>query len=205
MHAGFSVLLLLLLLGVGVPVAWSFAGTLLMLTLVYDVNLNTLMLQGFRSLNSLVLLALPLFIMAGYLMQAGGIAHRLVGFAEMLVKNRRGGMGASMVLASGVFGAISGTASAAVASIGTILVDPMEQRGYPREYSAALLGISSLLGILIPPSITMILFAVVTQQSVVACFAATIGPGLLLMIGLTSLQLCGGRTLVQGTACSRSG
>ena len=90
MHAGFSVLLLLFLLGVGVPVAWSFAGTLLMLTLVYDVNLNTLMLQGFRSLNSLVLLALPLFIMAGYLMQAGGIAHRLVGFAEMLVKNRRG-------------------------------------------------------------------------------------------------------------------
>lgn len=79
MHAGFSVLLLLFLLGVGVPVAWSFAGTLLMLTLVYDVNLNTLMLQGFRSLNSLVLLALPLFIMAGYLMQAGGIAHRLVG------------------------------------------------------------------------------------------------------------------------------
>ncbi|WP_374697893.1 TRAP transporter large permease [Alcaligenes nematophilus] len=184
MHAGFSVLLLLFLLGVGVPVAWSFAGTLLMLTLVYDVNLNTLMLQGFRSLNSLVLLALPLFIMAGYLMQAGGIAHRLVGFAEMLVKNRRGGMGASMVLASGVFGAISGTASAAVASIGTILVDPMEQRGYPRQYSAALLGISSLLGILIPPSITMILFAVVTQQSVVACFAATIGPGLLLMFGL---------------------
>ncbi|URW83869.1 TRAP transporter large permease [Alcaligenes sp. DN25] len=185
MHAGFSVLLLLFLLGVGVPVAWSFAGTLLMLTLVYDVNLNTLMLQGFRSLNSLVLLALPLFIMAGYLMQAGGIAHRLVGFAEMLVKNRRGGMGASMVLASGVFGAISGTASAAVASIGTILVDPMEQRGYPRQYSAALLGISSLLGILIPPSITMILFAVVTQQSVVACFAATIGPGILLMVGLT--------------------
>lgn len=65
MHAGFSVLLLLFLLGVGVPVAWSFAGTLLMLTLVYDVNLNTLMLQGFRSLNSLVLLALPLFIKIG--------------------------------------------------------------------------------------------------------------------------------------------
>src|SRR5690606_10972417 len=58
-------------------------------------------------------------------------------------------------------------------------------RGYPRQYSAALLGISSLLGILIPPSITMLLFAVVTQQSVVACFAATIGPGILLMVGLT--------------------
>ncbi|MBP6019078.1 MAG: TRAP transporter large permease [Burkholderiaceae bacterium] len=184
MHAGFSILILLVLLGVGVPVAWSFAGTLAFLVYLYDVNLNTLMLQGFRSLNSVVLLALPLFIMAGYLMQSGGVARRLIELVEHMVKGKRGGMGASMVLACGVFGAISGTATAAVASIGTIMTDPMEQRGYPRPYTAALLGISSLLGILIPPSITMILFAVVTQQSVAACFAATIGPGILLIIGL---------------------
>lgn len=184
MHAGYSVLLLLVLLGLGVPIAWSFAGTLAFLTFVYDVNLNTLMLQGFRSLNSVVLLALPLFIMAGYLMQEGGVARRLVEFIEGLVKGRRGGMGTTMVLASGVFGAISGTASAAVVSIGTILVDPMERHGYQRSYTTALLGISSLLGVLIPPSITMILFAVVTQQSVSALFAASIGPGLLLTAGL---------------------
>lgn len=184
MHAGYSILLLLVLLGLGVPIAWSFAGTLAFLTIVYDVNLNTLMLQGFRSLNSVVLLALPLFIMAGYLMQEGGVARRLVEFIENLVRGRRGGMGTTMVLASGVFGAISGTASAAVVSIGTILVDPMERYGYDRSYTTALLGISSLLGILIPPSITMILFAVVTQQSVSALFAASIGPGLLLIIGL---------------------
>lgn len=89
-----------------------------------------------------------------------------------------------MVGASAVFGAIAGTATAAVAAIGTIMIDPMAERGYPRGYSSALLGISSLLGILIPPSITMILFAVATQQSVAACFAASIMPGLLLMVGL---------------------
>ncbi|WP_370278417.1 TRAP transporter large permease [Pontibacterium sp.] len=176
--------ILLFLMIVGVPVAWSFAGVLAYLSFAYDANFNTLMLQGYRSIDSVILIALPLFVLTGYLMQSGGIAHRLVDFIEVLVGKRKGGMGASMVLASGIFGAIAGTATAAVASIGTIMIDPLEKRGYPRGYSSALLGISSLLGILIPPSITMILFAVVTRQSVAACFAASIGPALLLIAGL---------------------
>ncbi|MDO6564824.1 TRAP transporter large permease [Amphritea sp. 1_MG-2023] len=176
--------ILLFLMIIGVPVAWSFAGVLAYLTFAYDANFNTLMLQGYRSIDSVILIALPLFVLTGYLMQSGGIALRLVNFIEVLVGKRKGGMGASMVLASGIFGAIAGTATAAVASIGTIMVGPLEKRGYPRGYSSALLGISSLLGILIPPSITMILFAVVTRQSVAACFAASIGPALLLITGL---------------------
>lgn len=176
--------LLMLLMIIGVPVAWSFAGVLAYLVYIYDANLNTMMLQGYRSLDSVILIALPLFVLTGYLMQSGGIAKRLVDFIEVMIGKRRGGMGASMVVASGIFGAIAGTATAAVASIGTIMIGPLEQRGYPRGYSSALLGISSLLGILIPPSITMILFAVVTRQSVAACFAASIGPALLLIIGL---------------------
>ncbi|MFV0476088.1 MAG: TRAP transporter large permease, partial [Pikeienuella sp.] len=153
------------------------------LTWVYDVNLNTLMLQGFRSLNSVVLVALPLFILTGYLMQSGGVARRIIAFVSRLATGR-GGMGAAMVLSSSVFGAISGTATAAIASIGSIMTEPLVARGYPRGRIAALLGISSLLGILIPPSITMILFAVVTRQSVAACFAATIGPAIILILGL---------------------
>lgn len=176
--------LLILLLGVGLPVAWSFAGVVAALVWVYDVNLNTLMLQGFRSLNSVILLALPLFILAGYLMQSGGIAQRLVAFVEAAVGRRKGGLGLALIASSGVFGAISGTATASVAAIGTLMIPPMAERGYPRGYSSALLGISSLLGILIPPSITMILFAVATQQSVAACFAASIIPGGMLMFGL---------------------
>ncbi len=179
-----GILLLVALMAAGVPVAWSFAAVLAYLTVIYDVNLDTLMLQGFRSLNSVILVALPLFVLTGYLMQHGGIARRLVVFVERLVYGTRGGLGASLVLASGIYGAIAGTATAAVASIGTVMMGPLEQRGYPRGYAAALLGKSSLLGILIPPSITMILFAVVTRQSVAACFAATIGPAILLIGGL---------------------
>lgn len=175
--------LLIALMAVGLPVAWSFAAVLAFLTFIYDVNLNTLMLQGFRSLNSLVLVALPLFILAGYLMQSGGIAKRIVAFVGRLATGR-GGMGSAMVISSGIFGAIAGTATAAIASIGSIMTEPLVARGYPRGRIAALLGVSSLLGILIPPSITMILFAVVTRQSVAACFAATIGPAMLLIIGL---------------------
>ncbi len=175
--------LLVVLMGVGLPVAWSFAGVLAFLTFVYDVNLNTLMLQGFRSLNSVVLVALPLFILTGYLMQSGGIARRIVDFVARIATGK-GGMGSAMVLSAAVFGAISGTATAAIASIGSIMTEPLVAKGYPRGRIAAMLGISSLLGILIPPSITMILFAVVTRQSVAACFAATIGPAILLIIGL---------------------
>lgn len=179
-----AIVLLLVLMVLGVPVAWSFAGVLMYLVWAYDVNTTTLLLQGFRSLDSVILLALPLFVLAGYLMQSGGVALRLINFIEHMVRGRKGGLGASMVLSSSVFGAISGTATAAIASVGTIMIDPLAERGYSRGYSSALLGLSSLIGILIPPSITLILFGVVTRQSITALFAATIVPGLMLMLGL---------------------
>jgi C4-dicarboxylate transporter DctM subunit len=179
-----AILILIGLMVFGVPVAWSFAGVLMFLIWAYDVGTTTLLLQGFRSLDSVILLALPLFVLAGYLMQSGGVARRLIGFMELMVRGRKGGLGAALVMSSGVFGAISGTATAAVASIGTIMVDPLAERGYPRGYTSALLGLSSLLGILIPPSLTMILFGVVTRQSITALFAATIVPGILLLVAL---------------------
>lgn len=175
--------LLVVLLAVGVPVAFGFALVTAYLAWLYDANLNTLMMQGYRSLDSVVLLALPLFILTGYLMERGGIARRVIEFVGRIATGRAG-MGNVIVLSSAIFGAIAGTASAAVASMGTIMSQPMAERGYPRGYTAALLGVSSLLGILIPPSITMILFAVVTRQSVAACFAASIGPAMVLIIGL---------------------
>lgn len=179
-----GITLLMILMVIGVPVAWSFAGVLLYFVWIFDVNTTTLLLQGFRSLDLVILLALPMFVLAGYLMQSGGVARRIISFISMIMTGRKGGLGASLIWSSGVYGAISGTATAAVASIGTIMCDPLAQRGYDRGYTSALLGISSLLGILIPPSITLILFGVVTRQSITALFAATIIPGLLLMIGL---------------------
>lgn len=188
MGALLAIAAVVVLMMIGVPVVYSFAAMTLVLSIVYDVDVSSLMTTGFWSVNSIILLALPLFVMTGYLMQAGGMAARLVHFVESLVGKSRTGMGSSMVVACGVFGAISGTASAAVASIGTIMIDPMEKHGYKREYTSALLGISSLLGLLIPPSLTMILYAVVTRQSVAACFLATIGPGILLIILLCILN-----------------
>ena len=179
-----GITLLMILMVFGVTVAWSFAGVLLYFVWIFDVNTTTLLLQGFRSLDSVILLALPMFVLAGYLMQSGGVARRIISFISMIMTGRKGGLGASLIWSSGIYGAISGTATAAVASIGTIMCDPLAQRGYDRGYTSALLGISSLLGILIPPSITLILFGVVTRQSITALFAATIIPGLLLMIGL---------------------
>lgn len=182
MGAVFAILAVVVLMLLGVPVVFAFAAMTLVLTLVYNIDPALVMTTGFWSINSITLLALPLFIMTGYIMQAGGMAARLVAFVETLVGGSKQGLGSSMVVACGIFGAISGTASAAVASIGTIMSGPMAERGYERPYTASLLSVSSLLGLLIPPSITMILYAVVTRQSVAACFLATIGPGLLLML-----------------------
>ncbi|WP_133010338.1 TRAP transporter large permease [Marinomonas flavescens] len=189
MGALLAIAAVIVLMIIGVPVVYSFAAMTFILSIVYSVDVSSLMTTGFWSVNSIILLALPLFVMTGYLMQAGGLASRLVSFVEALVGRSKSGMGSTMILACGVFGAISGTASAAVASIGTIMIDPMEKHGYTRHYTSALLGISSLLGILIPPSITMILYAVVTRQSVAACFLATIGPGILLIIVLCLLNM----------------
>ncbi|MEM7081162.1 MAG: TRAP transporter large permease [Pseudomonadota bacterium] len=184
----YALIAVVLLMMIGVPVVFSFAAMTLVLVLTYDIQFSFVMTTGFWSINSVILIALPLFIMTGYLMQAGGMAARLITFVEAIVGRSRSGMGNSMVVACGIFGAISGTASAAVAAIGTIMADPMEKHGYERPYTTALLSMSSLLGLLIPPSITMILYAVVTRQSVAACFLATIGPGILLILWLCALN-----------------
>lgn len=188
MGALLAILVVVICIIIGVPVVFAFAAMTLFLTIAYGIDISFVMTTGFWSINSVILIALPLFIMMGYIMQSGGMAARLVSFVETLVGRSKSGMGSSMVVACGIFGAISGTASAAVASIGTIMTDPMEKHGYERSYTSALLGISSLLGVLIPPSITMILYAVVTQQSVAACFLATIGPGILLIVWLAVLN-----------------
>ena len=199
MEALWGILLLMALMVFGVPVAWSFAGVLMYLVWAYDVRTATLLLQGYRSLDSVILLALPLFVLAGYLMQSGGVAERLIRFMALTLKGRRGGLGGAMILSSGIFGAISGTATAAVASIGTIMIDPLAERGYPRGYTSAVLGLASLLGILIPPSITLILFGVVSKQSITALFAATVIPGLLLMFSMIVFNKFKTRKLLQDT------
>jgi C4-dicarboxylate transporter DctM subunit len=176
-------LLLTLLLVIGVPVPLCFAGAVLLLILFGDFGSATFLIgAGYSKLSSIVLIAIPLYIFAGGIMSRGGIAGRLVDLADTLFGRMRGGLGIVVILATAIFGAISGMASSAVAAIGTIMIPRMEERGYDRAYATALVSASSVLALLIPPSASMILYGWVTGTSILACFLAPVVPGLLLCL-----------------------
>ncbi len=182
MGAVIGLIVAVVLMLLGVPIAFAFAAMVVVLSTIYNIDLPVMMTTAFWQLNSLILVALPLFILLGYLMQRGGAAQVLIDCAESITGRIKGGLGATMVVTCGVFGAISGSCTAALSALGTLMLPGMFDRGYPRGFSASLLSISCLLGILIPPSITMILFAFVCNLSVAACFLSTVGPGILLII-----------------------
>lgn len=175
-------LLLAFLLILGVPVPLCFAAAVLLLILFGDyASANFLVGAGFNQLSSIILVAIPLYILAGGIMASGGIAGRLVDLADSVFGRLRGGLGIVAIIATAVFGAISGMASSAVAAIGRIMIPRMEERGYDRGYATALISASSVLALLIPPSASMIIYGWVTGSSILACFLATVGPALLLM------------------------
>jgi len=183
--------LLTLLLVIGVPVPFCFAGAALFLMLFGDFGSTGFLVgAGFNKLNSIVLIAIPLYILAGGIMGAGGIAGRLIDLADSLIGRLRGGLGLVLIVATAVFGAISGMASSAVAAIGTVMIPRMVERGFDRGYAASLVAASSVLALLIPPSASMILYGWVTGTSILACFLAPIVPGLILV------SLLGGWNLV---------
>ena len=116
----------------------------------------------FSNFNSFVMMAIPFFIFAGGLMAASGISQRIVEFSNAIMGRFKGGLGIVSIISCAIFGAISGSSSAAVASIGMTILPEMEKYGYKRSYATALVACSGLLGQLIPPSIPMILFGMIT-------------------------------------------
>ncbi|SDY14763.1 TRAP transporter, DctM subunit [Acetomicrobium thermoterrenum DSM 13490] len=178
MHIIIDIIILIVTIVVGIPVPFCFMAAALYMGIVAFPDFSFLMTVGFRALNSLTLLSIPFFIIAGMLMSSSGIAERLTSFADSVLGRMKGGLGAATIWACAIFGAISGTASSAVAAIGTIMIPKLEERGYPRYYSTAMVSCSAILGQLIPPSVPMILYGWVTQTSVTACFLATILPGI---------------------------
>jgi len=180
-----NLVILISLIVAGLPVPFCFMTAAIYMGIVYNFSFSFLLPGGYYALNSLTLLSVPFFIMAGTLMSSSGIAERLTDFAQAFLGRMRGGMGAATIVACAIFGAISGTCSSAVACIGVIMIPRLEKLGYPRYYSVALVGCASVLGQLIPPSVPMILYAWVTQQSVAACFLATVIPGI-----LTTFLMC---------------
>lgn len=180
LFASFFILLLM-----KVPVAYSIGiSTTLSLLLNIDKlpGLTTIAQRMTTGIDSFALLAIPFFVLAGEIMKQGGIANRLINFAKSLVASLPGGLAYVNVLASMLFGAISGSAVAAASAIGSIMTDRMEKEGYPRQLSASVNITSSTTGLLIPPSNILIVYALASggTASVAALFIAGYLPGILL-------------------------
>ncbi|MGB7480764.1 MAG: TRAP transporter large permease [Burkholderiaceae bacterium] len=147
---------------------------------IAQANLLIAVKEIFSSINKFPLAAIPFFILAGNLMESGGISRRLVEFAKSLVGGVQGGLAATCVLTCMIFAAVSGSSVATTFAIGAILIPALVKHGYPRNYAAALQATSAELGVIIPPSIPMILYGVSAEVSIGELFIAGIGPGILI-------------------------
>lgn len=175
------VLSMLLFFGLTVPVAVSI-GLASMLGVAWDGHMTWLVIaqQLYAALDKYPLVAVPFFILAGNLMEAGGISERMVEFAKSLVGGMQGGLAVSCVLTCMIFAAVAGSSVATTFAVGAILIPAMVKHGYPKPFAASLQASAAELGVIIPPSIPMILFAVSTDTSVGELFIAGIGPGVLI-------------------------
>ncbi|NYT64357.1 TRAP transporter large permease [Alcaligenaceae bacterium] len=176
---------MLLFFGLSVPVAVAI-GLASIMGVAWDGNMTWLVVaqQIYASLDKYPLVAVPFFILAGNLMEAGGISERMVDFAKSVVGNMQGGLAVSCVLTCMIFAAVAGSSVATTFAVGAILIPAMVKHGYPKPFAASLQATAAELGVIIPPSIPMILFAVSTDTSVGELFIAGIGPGLLIGFGL---------------------
>lgn len=176
-----------LLLVVGAPIMLVLAVSGLTGVLVSPAGSDILAVvpqEIFRSLNSFPLLSIPMFILAGNVMAEGGIARRLMDFAQATVGRGRGGLGAATVVGTMMFSGISGSSTADTAAIGKVTLPSLRQQGYPLPFSTALLAASGASAALIPPTIDLIIIGVVANISIAALFAAGILPALLNGLGL---------------------
>ena len=180
-----ALVILFATLVIGVPVPMCFMSSAAWL-LFFGGNAmqgySTTMLRpyGFSQMNSIVLLAIALFIIAGGIMEKGRIGEKLIDVVDVFVGRIRGGLGVVATVSCAVFGAITGSGCATLSCIGSIMFPRLNAAGYPRGHSAALMANSAVLGMLIPPSSIMILYAWIGGQSVLASFLSTVVPGIIL-------------------------
>ncbi len=180
----FGVLFILLFLGVPIAICLGIAAAVTMVLTGNTQYLAAVPTRMFTQLDNTTLMAVPFFILAGNIMAEGGISDRLIGFFELLLKRLPGRLACISVVASGFFGAISGSNPATVAAIGGITAPRMIQKGYPPEKAAAIAASSGTLGVVIPPSIPMVTYAVTASVSIISMFEAGWVPGIMLILGL---------------------
>jgi TRAP-type transport system large permease protein len=171
---------LTLLLVIGLPVSFSFALAGAYALWLDGEQLLNVVSKMFAGLDSFVLMAAPFYIVAGELMNRGGISERLIRLAQILVGRIRGGTAYAAIIAAVMFSGISGTAVADIAALGQIFIPGMPKEGYSKNFAAALVTASSVIGPIIPPSVIMVLYAAVADISVLNLFLAGIVPGILL-------------------------
>lgn len=180
--------ILLVSLAIGMPVAFAIIAALFYFMAVGELpyRLAIVATEMFSGINSFALLAIPLFILAGELMNESGITVRIIAFSKLLVGRLRGGLAHVNIWASVIFAGLSGSAVADTSALGRVFIPEMEKEGYPRDFAAALTAASSVIGPIIPPSIPVIIYAlIVSGVSVPALFLAGIVPGLLLALFLS--------------------
>ncbi|KAF0103719.1 MAG: C4-dicarboxylate transporter DctM subunit [bacterium] len=175
----FGLLAALMLTGMPISIALGLTVLTFLYTLT-QVPIDAVALKLFTGIEKFEIMAIPFFILAGNFLTHGGVAKRMIRFATSLVGHWHGGLGLGAVLACALFAAVSGSSPATVVAIGSILLPAMVKAGYPRRFGAGVVASSGALGILIPPSIVMVMYAVSTNSSIGALFMAGVIPGLVL-------------------------
>ncbi len=196
---------LFVFMAMGMPVAICLGlSSLLTIMLLGTDSLASLSIKLYETSEHYTLMSIPFFILAGAMMSTGGVAKRMVRFAVAAVGHLRGGLAIASVLACTLFAAVSGSSPATVVAIGSIVIAGMVKTGYPKEFAAGVICNAGTLGILIPPSIVMVVYAAVTNVSVGRMFMAGIVPGILLalMLALAVWWRAGKLTLTRGTKAS---
>jgi C4-dicarboxylate transporter, DctM subunit len=187
-----ALVIFLLLFGLmltGMPVSISLGLTVLtFLFLMTDVPITSVALKLFTGIERFEIMAIPFFILAGNFLTHGGVARRMINFASSCVGHWHGGLALAGVMACALFAAVSGSSPATVVAIGSIILPAMIAQGFPKRFGAGVITTSGALGILIPPSIVMVMYSVATNTSVGQLFMAGVIPGLVLatMLGLTT-------------------
>ncbi|HRF71700.1 MAG TPA: TRAP transporter large permease subunit [Accumulibacter sp.] len=173
----FTILLCLML--TGMPISISLGLTVLSFLFMFtEVPLEAVALKLFTGIEKFEIMAIPFFILAGNFLTHGGVARRMIRFATSMVGHWYGGLGLAGVLACALFAAVSGSSPATVVAIGSILMPAMVKAGFPKRFGAGVITTSGALGILIPPSIVMVMYSVATNTSVGALFMAGVIPGI---------------------------
>ncbi len=189
MNAAIIFVLLFALMLTGMPISISLGLTVLtFLFTMTTVPIESVALKLFTGIEKFEIMAIPFFILAGNFLTHGGVAKRMINFATAMVGHWYGGLGLAGVLACALFAAISGSSPATVVAIGSILLPAMIKSGFPKRFGAGVITTSGALGILIPPSIVMVMYSVSTSTSLGALFLAGVMPGLVLatMLGMTT-------------------